>query len=133
MYYFVVLKQLPTPDEVAQFLAAFKIKVSTFEVVFLNERPKNSVQALFAVGFSPANPRALLLDLKVAHHAQVPLVYALAGLPLWVFGRVVNQIDLYIKTHLGVSGKPAVCVSFHEEEKDKNPLMFPYRHSKSKS
>jgi hypothetical protein len=135
-YNLVVLKQLPTPDEVAQFLEAFKVKVNTFEVVFLNERPKNSVQTLFALGFSPANRRALLLDIQVADYAQGPLTDARTGLPLWVFGRRVNQVDLYIKIHMGVSGKPAVCVSFHEEDKDKDPLTFPYRKptkSKTKS
>lgn len=71
----------------AQFLEAFKVKVKTFEVVFLNERPKNSVQTLFAVGFSPANRRALLLDLKAADYAQGPLADARTGLPLWEIGR----------------------------------------------
>jgi hypothetical protein len=126
------LKQLPTSDEVAHFLEVFKVKVNTFEVIFLNERPKNSVQTLFAVGFSPANRRALLLDLKVADYAQGPLTDVRTGLPLWIFGRRVNQIDLYIKIHMGLTGKPAVCVSFHEEDKDKDPLTFPYRNPKSK-
>lgn len=117
----------------AQFLEAFKVKVNTFEVIFLNERPKNSVQTLFAVGFSPANRRALLLELKVADYAQGPLTDTRTGLPLWAFGRRVNQIDLYIKIHMGLTGKPAVCVSFHEEEKDKAPLTFPFRKLKSKN
>ena len=114
-------------------MEAFKVKVNTFEVIFLNERPKNSVQALFAVGFSPANRRVLLLELKVADYAQGPLIDTRTGLSLWVFGRRVNQIDLYIKIHMGLTGKPAVCVSFHEEEKDKDPLTFPFRKPKLKN
>lgn len=124
------MNPIPIPDEVEQFLQAFKVKVNTFEVVFLNERPKNSLQALLAASFSPANRRALLLDLQVGDYAQGPLVDSVTGLPLWVFGRRVNQVDLYIKIHMGVSGKPAVCVSFHEEDKAKDPLTFPYRKSK---
>lgn len=123
----------PTPDEVELFLQAFKVKVNTFEVVFLNERPKNSIKALLAISFSPANRRALLLDLQVGDYAQGPFADKITGLPLWVFGRRVNQVDLYIKIHMGASGKPAVCVSFHEEEKDKAPLTFPYRKPKSSS
>lgn len=123
----------PTPDDIELFLQTFKVKVSTFEVVFLNERPQNSVKSLLAVGFSPANRRALLLDLKVYDYAQGPLIDSRTGLPLWVFGRRVNSIDLYIKIHIGLSGKPAVCVSFHEEDKDRNPLTFPYRKPKSPS
>jgi hypothetical protein len=127
------LNPTPTPDDVELFLQTFKVKVSTFEVVFLNERPQNSVKSLLAVGFSPANRRALLLDLKVHDYAQGPLVDSRTGLPLWVFGRRVNSIDLYIKIHIGLSGKPAVCVSFHEEDKEKDPLTFPYRKPKSSS
>lgn len=123
----------PTPDAIEQFLQAFKAKVNTFEVIFLNERPKNSVKSLLAVGFSPANRRALLLDLKFDDYAQGPLVDKVTKLPLWVFGRRVNEIDLYIKIHMGLSGKPTVCVSFHEEDKEKDPLTFPYRKPKSPS
>lgn len=45
---------------------------------------------------------------------------------LWVFGRYIEEYEVYIKLAVHLSGGVvwAVCVSFHEAEW---PLVYPYR------
>lgn len=44
---------------------------------------------------------------------------------IWVFGRKINNIDIYIKLHvIPLKETQCICVSFHEAE---NELKFPYR------
>lgn len=44
---------------------------------------------------------------------------------IWVFGKKINNLDIYIKLHLIPFGtNQCICVSFHESEQE---LVFPYR------
>lgn len=46
---------------------------------------------------------------------------------MWIFGKHIKNIDVYIKIHvIPFKETQCVCVSFHEEEPDKEKLTFPY-------
>jgi hypothetical protein len=43
---------------------------------------------------------------------------------MWVFGKLVNRKEVYIKISLGNENSGVVCISFHIAE---YPMAYPYK------
>ena len=101
---------------VNQFLKRFKQKARTWRIVFLDQRSKNT-QALLDLEINPNERKEILLNLDVEDYSEGPKADEFdLGSDLWVFGKVVNNEEVYIKITLGKESKPVICVSFHIAE-----------------
>jgi hypothetical protein len=43
---------------------------------------------------------------------------------MWVFGKWLNKIEVYIKITLGSEKDPVICISFHPAE---HPMNYPLK------
>ncbi|MDO8578774.1 MAG: hypothetical protein Q7R50_06300 [Dehalococcoidales bacterium] len=87
---------------------------------------QKSVDCVAELGFRLADVGATLLDLTIADYCEGPLRDT--GMPgdLWVFGKILNEKEVYIKLKLAKLGPLQIVrvVSFHFSEE---PLCYPYK------
>ncbi|WP_285008439.1 hypothetical protein [Pedobacter faecalis] len=115
---------MSSKDEVNFFLQEFKVKAGIFQIVFRNDRFKNT-QTLLDLEISPAKRKEIVLGLVVTDYVQGPVDDRLYGLAsLWVFGKLVKGVEIYIKISMGVKNNPVICISFHPAE---YPLKYPLK------
>lgn len=109
---------------VARFLKRFKQKARTWDIVFRDERSKNT-QALLELEINTRERREILFNLCVEDYSQGPIEDEFDfGSGLWVFGKTVNSQEVYIKITLGKHSRPVICISFHTAE---HPMSYPFR------
>ncbi len=114
---------MTTPEEVRQFLEEFKMKMSVFQILFRDERAKNT-QALLNLELTWEKRRKIIERLEVVDFCQGPLDDKLFGIAsLWVFGKHVKDVEIYIKISMGSPNSSVICISFHEAE---HPLNYPF-------
>ncbi len=107
-------------NDVEQFLHDLKIKIKIFEIVFLDDRGKNQ-QALLDLEITPIKRKEIILNLEIEDYSEGPLEEKMRGiLPMWVFGKVLNGNEIYIKISMGVKNSPVICISFHIAERSMN-------------
>jgi hypothetical protein len=113
-----------TPNEVALFLLAFHGKMKTWQILYRDDRQKNT-QTLLALEINSRQRTAIIESLKVTDYSQGPRPDQLSdGPPLWVFGKELKGRMIYIKITMGREESPVICISFHEAE---FPIKFPYK------
>ncbi len=111
---------MASKQEVETYLKEFKVKMEIFGILFLNDRGKNQ-QTLHDLEISPAKRKEIIHSLKVENYSQGPLDEKMRGiLPMWVFGKLVNKKEVYIKVSMGIENNGAVCISFHIAEQTMN-------------
>jgi len=115
---------MTTKDLVNGFLKDFKTKMRIWDVLFRDDRGKNS-QALAELELRPIDRKKILEDLKAEEYCEGPLAEKLyGGSAMWVFGRMVKKKEVYIKITMGISGGSVICISFHIAE---HSLKYPLR------
>lgn len=99
--------------EVAAFLMDFKAKMKIWDVLFRDERGKNT-QALVELELRPVERKDILNALDAKDYSEGPLEEKLyRGADMWVFGKVVKKREVYIKITMGAMGCSVICISFH--------------------
>ena len=74
---------------------------------------------------SPVKRKEVILSLKAEDYSKGPLDEKMRGiLPMWVFGKLVNTKEVYIKVSMGIENSSAVCISFHLAE---HALKYPFK------
>lgn len=117
---------MTSKHEVDQFLIEFKIKMKVFGILFLDDRGKNQ-QTLFDLEITPIMRREIIGSLQTEDHVEGPLEEKMRGiLPMWVFGKKVKSMEIYIKISMGNKNSPALCISFHVAE---HGLIYPFKNS----
>ena len=107
--------------EVEAFLQDFKMKKKIWGVLFL-AREKN-FNTLSTLEISGKYREDILESLTVSDYVEGPMPEEWHGSKeMWVFGKVVKSVPIYIKITLGTSGDQAICISFHIAE---YPLSYP--------
>ncbi len=107
---------MSTEKEVTIFLKDFKTKMGIWDVLFRDERGKNS-QALANLELRPNERKAILERLTAKDYSQGPLQEILyGGSDMWVFGKTIKKQEVYIKITLGAMGASVICISFHLAE-----------------
>lgn len=115
---------MATKEEVSQFLSEFKVKMSIFRILFRDERKKNT-QALLSLEMSWESRKKVIENLAVEDYCEGPLDDKLYGIAsMWVFGKYMKEIEMYIKISMGRSNSSVLCVSFHEAE---HPMTYPFK------
>lgn len=111
-------------DDIRHFLEQFKMKMRVFDVIFRDERGKNT-QALLDLEISPIERKDILNDLEITDYCEGPVEDNLYNISdMWVFGKRVKDRDVYIKISLGLQNHSVICISFHPPEK---PLEYEFK------
>lgn len=100
------------------------MKIKMFGIIFRDDRGKNQ-QTLYDLEISPLMREKVIVSLTVDDYSEGPLDEKMHGiLPMWVFGKLVKQREVYIKVSMGVNNGNAVCISFHCAE---YPINYPLK------
>ncbi len=111
-------------NDVEHFLKDLKVKIQIFGIIFLDDRSKNQ-QALLDLEILPKQRKEIIQDLKVEDYSEGPLAEKMHGLlPMWVFGKIINKKEIYIKISMGEKNSQAICISFHVAE---YPMNYPLK------
>ncbi len=124
LYIFAKRNRMTTKEKVEQFLREFKTKKQFFDIIFRDERGKNSA-ALAELEITPIQREEVLDKLICEDYSEGPLEDTLYGIAdLWVFGKTVKSKEVYIKISLGLKNNRVICISFHIAE---HPMNYPFK------
>ena len=99
--------------EVATFLKDFKEKMKVWDVLFRDDRGKNT-QALVDLEIRPIERKAILNAIETKDYSEGPLEEKMyGGADMWVFGKTIKKKEVYIKITIGPMGSSVICISFH--------------------
>ncbi len=114
-----------TIREVEQFLTDFKVKMKVFQILFRDERMKNT-QSLLLLEMTPDARKKIIESLSYEDYSEGPLNDTLYGIAsTWVFGKNVKKgIEIYIKISMGRPQDRVICISFHPS---KHPMQYPFK------
>ena len=95
------------------FLNDFKEKMNIWDVLFRDDRSKNT-QTLLNLGLLPIERKTILETLEIKDYSEGPLEGKLyGGADMWVFGKKIKEEEVYIKITMGAKGYSVICISFH--------------------
>ena len=107
---------MASEQEVNNYLKELKVKMEIFGILFLDDRGKNQ-QTLHDLEISPSKRKEIIANLKCEDYSEGPLEEKMRGiLPMWVFGQIVREKEVYIKISMGLENNSAICISFHISE-----------------
>lgn len=107
---------MASKEQVKNYLKEFKVKMDIWDIVFLDDRGKNS-QTLADLELMPNDRKKILEKLEVEDYCQGPLEETqYGGSEMWVFGRTMRGKEIYIKITLGIENTSVICISFHIAE-----------------
>ena len=87
---------MSSKPEIASFLKDFKEKMRFWDVLFRDERGKNT-QALLDLEFRPVDRNTVLQALEVNNFSKGPVKEELnRGAVMWVFGKTIKKREVYI-------------------------------------
>ncbi len=111
-------------DGVEAFLASFHEKVKVFGILFRDDREKNR-NALIDLDISRFERNEIIKSIETEDYSEGPISDELnQGSELWVFGKDVNGIEVYIKITMGGFNGRTICISFHRAER---PMNYPLK------
>ena len=109
-------------SEVEAFLREFHARMKVWDVLFMDDREKNTVSVM-ALGITRKQRKQVLEELTAMDYSEGPIKDWIDGPDLWVFGKALKGTELYIKVTLGLTKTGSVvCISFHAAE---HPMKFP--------
>jgi len=113
-----------TSTDVAAWLRDFRDKMKIWDILFRDDRGKNS-QTLLALELRPDDRKKIIASLKTEDYSEGPLVDILnKGADMWIFGRQVKHQEIYIKITMGAPGTSVICISFHIAE---HAMRYPFK------
>lgn len=111
---------MSTKSEVSIFLMNFKEKMKFWDVLFRDDRGKNS-KTLLELELRPIERKTILEKLEITDYCDGPIEEKLyGGSDMWVFGKTIKKREVYIKITMGIQGSSVVCISFHLAEHKMN-------------
>lgn len=117
---------MATREEVEAFLRDFRAKMSVWDIIYRDERGKNT-QALADLEIRPIDRTRIIESITVKDFCEGPTTETLyGGADMWVFGKEVKREEVYIKITLGRPGSNVLCISFHIAEHSMN---YPYKNN----
>ncbi len=115
---------MASKEQVKNYLKEFKIKMSIWNILFLDDRGKNSL-TLSDLEMMPVERIKILKKLEVYDYCEGPLQETqYGGSEMWVFGRTLKGKEIYIKITLGVENTSVICISFHIAE---YPMKYQFK------
>ena len=115
---------MTTEEDVRIFLKDFKEKMKIWDVLFRDDRGKNT-QTLADLELRPIDRNKVLEKLAVKDYSQGPMEEKMyGGADMWTFGRPIKKQEVYIKITMGRPGSAVICISFHLAER---PMRYPFK------
>jgi len=115
---------MASKEQVKNYLKEFKVKMGIWDIVYLDDRGKNS-QTLSDLELMPIERNKILEKLEVDDYCEGPLEETqYGGLYMWVFGRTLKGKEIYVKITLGVNDTSVICISFHIAE---HPMEYQFK------
>jgi hypothetical protein len=115
---------IATIQEVERFLNSFHQKVEIFDILFFDERDKNS-DTLHKLQITALDRKDIVKTITPEDYSEGPITNILNRFgDLWVFGKDVKGQEVYIKICYGQPNRSTICVSFHIAE---YPMNYPYK------
>ncbi len=95
-----------------------------WDILFRDERGKNA-QALVDLELRPIERKTIIEALEIKDYSEGPLEEKLnKGANMWVFGKMVNKKEVYIKITMSSPNSSVICISFHLAERKIN---YPFK------
>jgi len=118
---------ITTIENVEKFLKDFHTKTNVFDVLFRDDRGKN-LNALLKLEISAARRKAIIATLCSEDYSEGPVADNLHHIAeMWIFGKVINKKESYIKISMGYPGTSTICISFHIAERN---MSYPFKSTK---
>lgn len=116
---------MATKEEIIRFLKEFQDKKRIWQILFRDDRGKNSA-ALLELEIIPNQRIEIIDNLKYTDYTEGPIPEMMYnGAEMWVFGRMLKGKEIYIKISVGASASaPVICISFHVAE---YTMVYPYK------
>lgn len=99
--------------DVAIFLKDFKEKMKIWDVLFRDDRGKNT-ETIIELELRPIERIKILEGLEIKDYSEGPLKDLLnKATDMWVFGKIIKKKEVYIKITMGGVNSSVICISFH--------------------
>lgn len=102
-----------TKDSVETFLGQFVPKLDVWGIIFLGREKNLKTQLEF--GINEEKRKDIIRNLGASDYVETIDDAASYG-DMWVFGKTVNGVEMYIKVSLGKPNGKTICISFHKAE-----------------
>ena len=113
-----------TEYDVELFLKDFKVNMQLMDIVFLNDRAKNT-KTLAILEIPVTKQKQIIEELEIKDYSEGSIEDTnFVGSPLWVFGKIIKGYELYIKISMGLPNRNTLCISFHMAE---FPINYPLK------
>lgn len=104
---------MSTEAEVTSFLKDFKEKMKFWDILFRDDRGKNT-QVLVDLELRSVDRKTIIEALETKDYSEGPLEEKLyGGADMWVFGKTIKKKEVYIKITMGAMSSSVICISFH--------------------
>jgi hypothetical protein len=112
--------------EIDDFLISFK-ELIQIDFYFASTRMKN-IRTIAKLNYNKSDVKRELLNLKQKNYSKGPSEDHDKTKPglIWIFGKTIKEIEIYIKIKVSQKYKQSICISFHEAER---PLDYPLKKS----
>ena len=115
---------MATKEEVNRFLREFKTKLKIWDIIYRDDRGKNT-ETLLQLEITPHERKKIIENIETRDYSEGPLEEKLyGGSPMWIFGKMVKKQEVYIKITMGKPNNSVICISFHIAE---YPMNYPLK------
>ena len=98
--------------------------MKVFGILFRDDREKNRI-ALFDLDISRLERLEIIKSIETEDYSDGPIADELnLGTEMWIFGKDVKGIEVYIKITMGGFNGRTICISFHRAER---PMDYPLK------
>jgi hypothetical protein len=115
---------MASKNDVEIYLSNFKVKLDIWGLLFRSDRGKNA-QTLLDLELSVLQVKEILRQLETEDYSEGPFEEKLYGnAEMWIFGKDVKNVEVYIKISMGMPSAQVLCISFHTAE---HPMAYPFK------
>ena len=114
---------MATKEGIEHFLRDFKYKLGFWGLFIRSDRDKN-FKTLTVLEFRVEDVKKELNELSVAHYLEGPVKETLYySADMWIFGKMIQSKEVYIKISMGQPSDKVICISFHFSDYS---MTYPY-------
>ena len=115
---------MATEGEIEFFLRDFKYKLGFWGLFIRSDRVKN-FKTLTVLEFRVEDVKKELNELSVVHYSEGPVKETLyQSADMWIFGKMIQSKEVYIKISIGQPSDKVICISFHFSD---YAMTYPYK------
>ena len=118
---------MASQKQIESFLRDFKFHLDFWGLLIRSDRQKNFATML-ELEYSINDVKNELKRLEFQDYSEGPLKETLyKSADMWVFGKMIQSKEVYIKITMGLGDSKVLCISFHFAER---AMCYPFKKSK---